>query len=164
MASAAAKNADAVDREARFPAEAFQAAREQRLLDILVPTDLGGEEASISDVVDVCYVLGRVVASTAMSSRCTRSWLQSWCVTLETAHGIQRPAPGLHVISYCWLVYNRRSRRRRLAQKCLRGGANRLAHDTDEARYGDVLWRAGGRDFNDRTAFSRCCNLPTKSS
>ena len=66
MAAAAAKNADAVDREARFPAEAFQAAREQRLLDILVPADLGGEGASVSDVVDVCYVLGRACASTAM--------------------------------------------------------------------------------------------------
>ena len=61
MAAAAAKNADAVDRDARFPAEAFLAAREQRLLDILVPADLGGEGASISDVVDVCYVLGRVL-------------------------------------------------------------------------------------------------------
>jgi acyl-CoA dehydrogenase len=66
MAAAAAKNADAVDREARFPAEAFQAAREQHLLDILVPADLGGEGASVSDVVDVCYALGRACASTAM--------------------------------------------------------------------------------------------------
>jgi acyl-CoA dehydrogenase len=66
VATAAAKSADAVDREARFPAEAFAAAREQRLLDILVPTDLGGEGASVSDVVDVCYALGRACASTAM--------------------------------------------------------------------------------------------------
>ena len=66
VAATAAKNADAVDREARFPAEAFLAAREQRLLGILVPADLGGEGASISDVVDVCYVLGRSCASTAM--------------------------------------------------------------------------------------------------
>ena len=66
MAAAAAKNADAVDRDARFPEEAFLAAREQRLLDILVPVDLGGDGASVSDVVDVCYVLGRACASTAM--------------------------------------------------------------------------------------------------
>jgi len=66
MAAAAAKNADAVDRDARFPEEAFLAAREQRLLDILVPVDLGGDGASVSDVVDVCYVLGRASASTAM--------------------------------------------------------------------------------------------------
>jgi acyl-CoA dehydrogenase len=66
MAAVAAKNADAVDRDARFPAEAFVAAREQRLLEILVPADLGGEGASVADVVDVCYVLGRACASTAM--------------------------------------------------------------------------------------------------
>ena len=66
MASAAAENAAAVDRDARFPAEAFAAARAQRLLSIQVPPELGGEGASISDVVDVCYVLGRSCASTAM--------------------------------------------------------------------------------------------------
>jgi acyl-CoA dehydrogenase len=66
VAEAAAKNADAVDRDARFPEEAFVAAGTQRLLDILVPADLGGEGASVSDVVDVCYVLGRACASTAM--------------------------------------------------------------------------------------------------
>src|SRR5579863_4505847 len=66
VAEAAAKNADRVDRDARFPTEAFSAARTQRLLDILVPADLGGEGASVSDVVDVCYVLGRACASTAM--------------------------------------------------------------------------------------------------
>jgi acyl-CoA dehydrogenase len=66
VAAAAAANAAAVDREARFPQEAIAAARSQRLLGITVPHDLGGEGASISDVVDVCYTLGRACASTAM--------------------------------------------------------------------------------------------------
>jgi acyl-CoA dehydrogenase len=66
VAAAAASSADAVDREGRFPAEAFSAAKAQRLLGILVPIDMGGEGASVSDVVDVCYVLGRSCASTAM--------------------------------------------------------------------------------------------------
>src|SRR5271156_1877453 len=65
-AAAASASADIVDREARFPTEAFRSARTQRLLGIMVPTDLGGEGASVSDVVDVCYVLGRACASTAM--------------------------------------------------------------------------------------------------
>ena len=65
-AAAAAKSADAVDREARFPGEAFLSARTQRLLGMMVPTALGGEGASVSDVVDVCYILGRGCASTAM--------------------------------------------------------------------------------------------------
>jgi acyl-CoA dehydrogenase len=65
-AAVAAAHAAATDREARFPSEAFQAIRAQRLLGILVPAELGGEGASISDVVDVCYVLGRACGSTAM--------------------------------------------------------------------------------------------------
>ncbi len=65
-AAAAAAAAPAVDRDARFPAEGVAALREQRLLGILVPRDLGGEGAGISDVVDVCYGLGRACASTGM--------------------------------------------------------------------------------------------------
>lgn len=66
VAATADANADAVDREARFPREAIAAARAQRLLGIMVPRDLGGEGVAISDVVDVCYTLGRACASTAM--------------------------------------------------------------------------------------------------
>jgi acyl-CoA dehydrogenase len=62
----ALKNADAVDREARFPFESIQSTREQRLLSMLVPVELGGEGARISEVVDACYILGRGCASTAM--------------------------------------------------------------------------------------------------
>lgn len=62
----AAQNALVVDREARFPAEAFAAAREQRLLGILVPTELGGENASMADVVDICYMLSAACGATGM--------------------------------------------------------------------------------------------------
>ena len=65
-AEAAAAFADAVDREGRFPKEAFDAIREQRLLGILIPAALGGEDASAAEVVDVCYILGRACASSAM--------------------------------------------------------------------------------------------------
>ena len=65
-AAVAAAHATPVDGEARFPTEAFSAIRAQRLLGILVPVELGGEGARISDVVDVCYVLGRACGSTAM--------------------------------------------------------------------------------------------------
>ena len=58
--------AGAVDREARFPEEAFSALRAQRLLGIMIPTDLGGEGASLSDVVDICYQIGQACSSTAM--------------------------------------------------------------------------------------------------
>src|ERR1700686_3334002 len=65
-AATAAAHAAAVDREARFPEEAMAALRAERLLGILVPTNLGGEGATISQVVDVCYMLGRSCGATAM--------------------------------------------------------------------------------------------------
>jgi len=65
-ATVAAEHADAVDRDARFPAETFAAARAQRLLGMMVPVELGGDGASVSDVVDVCYMLGKGCASSAM--------------------------------------------------------------------------------------------------
>src|ERR1700733_1316175 len=66
VAKTAAANADAVDRDARFPTEALASARAQRLLGMMVPAEVGGEGASISDVVDVCYMLGRACSSTGM--------------------------------------------------------------------------------------------------
>ena len=66
VAVVAAEHAAAVDRDSRIPAEAIAAARAARLMGIAVPRDLGGEGASISDVADVCYVLGRACASAAM--------------------------------------------------------------------------------------------------
>jgi acyl-CoA dehydrogenase len=66
VAKAAALAADKVDHEARFPSEAFAAAKAQRLLGVLVPIELGGEGATVSDVADICYMLGRCCASTGM--------------------------------------------------------------------------------------------------
>jgi len=66
VAAIAANTAVDVDAASRFPAEAFAAAKEQRLLGIMVPTELGGEGFGIADVVDVCYQLGQACASTGM--------------------------------------------------------------------------------------------------
>jgi acyl-CoA dehydrogenase len=66
VAAVAATHAATVDREGRFPHEAITAARSQRLLGIMVPHELGGEGGSVSDVVDLCYMLGRSCSATAM--------------------------------------------------------------------------------------------------
>jgi len=66
VATAAAAEAEAVDRDARFPQAAIDAARAQRLLAVQIPHRFGGEGAPISDVTDMCYALGRACASTAM--------------------------------------------------------------------------------------------------
>jgi acyl-CoA dehydrogenase len=65
-AAVASAHAAAVDRDSRFPEGAIAALRAERLLGIAVPHEFGGEDASVADVVDVCYTLGRACASTAM--------------------------------------------------------------------------------------------------
>ena len=66
IAKIAAENAADVDAKSRFPTEAFAALREQKLLGMLIPSELGGEGARAADVADVCAILGAACASTAM--------------------------------------------------------------------------------------------------
>ena len=66
VADVAVRYAEAVDREARFPAEAIAAAKAEGLMGVLAPLALGGEGAGHGEVVEVCYVLGQACASTAM--------------------------------------------------------------------------------------------------
>jgi acyl-CoA dehydrogenase len=66
VAAVAAAHAAAVDGGSRFPEEAIATAKSEQLLGIGVPRELGGEGAGIADIVDVCYLLGRACASTAM--------------------------------------------------------------------------------------------------
>jgi acyl-CoA dehydrogenase len=66
VAAAAAAEADDVDRGARFPRKAIDAARTERLLGIQIPGIFGGDGATIFDVTDMCYALGRACSSTAM--------------------------------------------------------------------------------------------------
>jgi len=63
----AARHAAAVDSDSRFPAEAIEAIKAQRLLGLMVPRSLGGEGAGIAEVADVCYQLGQVCAASAMA-------------------------------------------------------------------------------------------------
>lgn len=62
----AAPHADAVDKDARFPKEAFDALKEQKLLSAYVPKELGGAGASVEDLAHICHALGQHCASTAM--------------------------------------------------------------------------------------------------
>ena len=66
VAQIAAQHADDVDRRGRHPEEAIRAAQAERLLGIMAPTELGGEGAAISEVAEVCYILGQACASAAM--------------------------------------------------------------------------------------------------
>ena len=62
----AAKHADAVDKEGRFPFEAMRALQEAKLLSALVPEELGGSGCDIWDLHGMCLVLGEQCANTAM--------------------------------------------------------------------------------------------------
>jgi acyl-CoA dehydrogenase len=66
VAAAASKEAEDVDRTARFPKKAIEAARAERLLGVQIPKAFGGDGASIFDITDMCYALGRACSSTAM--------------------------------------------------------------------------------------------------
>jgi acyl-CoA dehydrogenase len=62
----AAAHADEVDKNARFPQEALEALRKERLMGVLAPVERGGMAASIEDVAAVCDVLGQSCAATSM--------------------------------------------------------------------------------------------------
>ena len=65
-ATVADAHASVVDREPRFPAEAFAQIRKHGLLGTVGPEALGGEGASLADIVDVCFTLGQSFALTGM--------------------------------------------------------------------------------------------------
>jgi acyl-CoA dehydrogenase len=65
-AAIAQAHADAVDRDARFPQEAFDSLRELGLIGAMVPAAQGGAGASLATVAAICRVLGAACASTGM--------------------------------------------------------------------------------------------------
>jgi len=66
VAAIAAAEAEDVDRQARFPQASIDAARAQKLLGSQIPLEFGGDGASIFNITDMCYTLGRACSSTAM--------------------------------------------------------------------------------------------------
>lgn len=55
-----------VDKNSRFPIEAFDALREASLLSVLIPRELGGEGATVAQVAEIAFELGRHCASTGL--------------------------------------------------------------------------------------------------
>ena len=58
--------ADEVDAEARFPREAVDAMRSERLLSVAVPRELGGEGLSLQEVSQIARVIGTRCAASGM--------------------------------------------------------------------------------------------------
>lgn len=65
-ADVASKHASDVDAKSRFPTETFAAAREAQLLSAAVPTELGGAGCSMTELTEMCYLLGQACGSSAM--------------------------------------------------------------------------------------------------
>lgn len=65
-AAVAARHAEAVDREGRFPHEARKALAEARLFGAMIPKEFGGDGASVAEVAEICRMLAEGCASTGM--------------------------------------------------------------------------------------------------
>jgi len=61
-----ARYADKVDRDARFPTEAFDALKAEKLLSSYVPLSFGGDGLSIGEICKICEVMAQYDGSTAM--------------------------------------------------------------------------------------------------
>lgn len=66
VAKIAAEHAADVDAKARFPQEAFEALRAQRLLGIMIPAAHGGEQASLATIAEIGSILAQGCSSTGM--------------------------------------------------------------------------------------------------
>ena len=67
VAAVAAAHADDVDVKGRFPREAVDAMIVERLLSIQIPADLGGEGCSLSEIAEVCSLIGQGCSAAAMT-------------------------------------------------------------------------------------------------
>ncbi len=76
--------ADEVDRDARFPHEAFNALKAAKLLSSYIPTEFGGMGLSISDQARIGEVLAHYCASTAMIYAMHQ--IQIGCIVHHTLH------------------------------------------------------------------------------
>jgi acyl-CoA dehydrogenase len=66
VATIAAQHCGDVDRAARFPSEAVAALKAERLMGLPVAGELGGEDASLEDLTEICCLLGQACSATAM--------------------------------------------------------------------------------------------------
>jgi acyl-CoA dehydrogenase len=66
VAAIAAVYADDVDRRGRFPLEAIEAMKAEKLLGIQIPADCGGEGRSTAEIAELCTIMAQACAASAM--------------------------------------------------------------------------------------------------
>ncbi len=87
VVAVAAAHADAVDRDARFPAESVEAMRAAGLLSASIPASLGGGGYTLTDLARVARALGGACASSAMIFAMHHTQVMSL-----SRHGLSSPA------------------------------------------------------------------------
>jgi acyl-CoA dehydrogenase len=88
VSAVAAKHAVSVDREARFPVEAVNAMRAERLFSAMIPREHGGDGLPLTGVARLCEVLAQGCASSAMIYAMHQS--QVVCIVNHGANDWQR--------------------------------------------------------------------------
>lgn len=66
VAAIAALHSDNVDKAGRFPQEAIDAMKAERLMGIQIPADCGGEGRSTSEIAELCTIMAQGCAASAM--------------------------------------------------------------------------------------------------
>jgi acyl-CoA dehydrogenase len=66
VAAVARAHAAEVDHDGRFPEEAVNAMKAERLLSIQIPTELGGDAASTGEITELCSIISQACSSAAM--------------------------------------------------------------------------------------------------
>ncbi|RKR76394.1 acyl-CoA dehydrogenase family protein [Frondihabitans australicus] len=87
VADIAARFADDVDSRARFPQEAIAAFRDTGLLAAAVPSELGGEDASVTELGEIATIVGEACSASAMIFAMHQ--IQVLCLT---RHGLENDA------------------------------------------------------------------------
>ena len=145
--------ADEVDREARFPVEALEALKQQGLLGVLVPTELGGPGASMSEVASAVTALSRHCASTAMIYAMHQIQVLAWSATATASTSVNTCGSRREPTSAG--ICNDRSRnRRRYPHERMRRRTYRRPLQAREERSGHLLrrqFRCGAGDRKART-------------
>ena len=68
VSAVAAAHADDVDAKGRFPRDAVDAMIAERLLSIQIPAALGGEDSSLSEIAEVCSLIGQSCSAAALEA------------------------------------------------------------------------------------------------
>ena len=97
-----APHSDSVDRDARFPHEAYAALKQQKLLSCYVPVEYGGMGLNISDLSQICEVLGQYCGSTAMIFAMHQ--IQVGCIVHHALDSEFFPAYAREMVAHQYLI------------------------------------------------------------